>query len=138
MSYFTMSYGMLPQASPEEVKRAVEELAPSLIDDKMSDYAKKDELDDYATTDEISGFVTETKATQIAGNVATSKINTEKESGTMDDIRVYNTRDSFPSTGVSDVEYIAKDTGLEYIWNGSEYTALGKHEVVDIDDLNWD
>lgn len=40
-----------------------------------------------------------------------------------DDTKIFSNADAFPSTGITDVLYIAQDTGMQYIWNGSEYEA---------------
>ena len=109
MSYFTMGYGMIPTASTAEIKQAVEEVAPAIIEDK------------------IGTVVEDTVDTRIEQAV---------NAGDSDDVRTFASFDVFPRTGVEDVEYIALDPGYEYAWNGSEYTLLNEHKALEEEDIN--
>ena len=113
MSYFTMGYGMIPTASPAEVKQAVEEVAPAIIEEK------------------IGTVVEDTVDTAMAEAQAAGESN---------DIRSFSTRASFPATGVKGVEYIAEDTGYDYFWDGTKYVIINEHSALtesDINSLDW-
>jgi len=125
MSYFNIiGYGNIPAASPAEIRAAVEELAPSLIDEKMGDYAKKDDvettLEGYATKGDISGFIDRSTATQIASTTTSQQISRKQEDGEMNDIRVFPSFADFDANGVEGVEYVDSSTGVEYIWKDSD------------------
>lgn len=129
MSYFNIiGYGNIPAASPAEIRAAVEELAPSLIDEKMGDYAKKDDvettLEGYATKGDISGFIDRSTATQIASTTTSQQISRKQESGEMDDIRVFPSYSDFDPIGVEGIEYVDSSTGVEYIWKDNEYKPI--------------
>lgn len=113
MSYFTMGYGMIPSASASEVKQAVQEIAPAIIEEQM-------------------GTVVDT-AVDTAMTAA-------QEEGKSNDIRSFSTRASFPATGVKGVEYIDEDTGYDYFWDGTKYVIINEHSALtesDIDSLDW-
>lgn len=114
MSYFTIGYGMIPKASAAEVKEAVEEIAPAIIEEKMGD------------------VVETTVDTKIADAVT---------KGESDDVRTFATRSAFPPNGIDGVEYIALDTGYEYAWKDGAYVLLNEHAALtdtDINNLDWD
>jgi len=113
MSYFTIGYGIIPTASASEVKQAVEEVAPAIIEEK------------------IGTVVEDTVDTAMA---------TAQSEGRSDDIRSFPTRASFPLTGVKGVEYIAEDTGNDYFWDGTKYVIINEHSALtesDINSLDW-
>jgi len=114
MSYFTIGYGIIPTASAAEVKQAVEEVAPAIIEEQ------------------IGPAVDTAVDTKMADAVA---------AGESDDVRTYATREAFPAEGIDGVEYIALDTGYEYAWKDGAYTLLNEHTALtdsDIENLDWD
>lgn len=115
MSYFTIGYGIIPKASAAEVKEAVEEVAPAIIEEKMGD---------------------------VVETTVETKITDAIDSGKADDIRTFSSKDSFPNPGIEGVEYIDSTTGYEYIWSNGRYILLNEHVALsdsDIDNLDgWD
>ena len=109
MTYFTMSYGNIGTVSSEDIKKAVEEVAPSLIEEAVG---------------------------TVVDNKIDDKISTVTEQGNADDVRAFDTFSSFPASGVEDVEYIALDTGYEYAWDGTSYVLLNEHERLNDEDIN--
>jgi hypothetical protein len=113
MSYFTMGYGMIPSASASEVKQAVQEIAPAIIEEQVGTV-----VDDKIDT----------------------KIEDAVSKGESNDIRSFSTRESFPATGIKGVGYIAEDTGYDYFWDGTKYVIINEHSALtesDIDSLDW-
>lgn len=115
MSYFTMGYGMIPTASPAEIKQAVEEVAPAIIEEQVGTV-----VDDKIDT----------------------KIEDAVSRGESDDVQTFASRSAFPTTGITGVEYIALDTGYEYAWNNGEYVLLNEHDAMNTAEVNalseWD
>lgn len=66
------------------------------------------------------------KGSGISGDEVDRKIEEAMESvdSKYDDTKIFADRASFPSTGLTDVLYIAQDSGISYIWNGSDYEAV--------------
>lgn len=111
MSYFGIGYGNIPTASPEEIRRAVEDVAPAIIEEQIG----------TVVDDSINAAFRQAEAT-----------------GKMNDVREYESRDAFPETGITGVEYVDKSTDKEYIWDGGAYVILDATKPVtdtDIDTL---
>ena len=53
-----------------------------------------------------------------------------------DDVKIFESFDTFPNPGIADVLYTAQDTGYQYFWNGEDYEldqeALTEDEIRDI------
>lgn len=113
MSYFTIGYGMIPKASAAEVKEAVEEIAPAIIEEQMD---------------------------TVVDSAVNTVMTAAQEAGESNDIRSFSTRASFPATGIRGVEYIAEDTGYDYFWDGTKYVIINEHSALtesDINSLDW-
>lgn len=69
-------------------------------------------------------------------DIIDTDVKKREQSGKVDDIKVFSSRDEFPATGINDVQYVDKSTGIEYVWNGSDYVMVNetaqKSEIEDL------
>ena len=109
-SFFSIGYGMIPTASTAEVKQAVQEIAPAIIEEQVG---------------------------TVVGTTVDTKIQEAAESGLSDDVRI-DSFANFPRPGVSGVEYIDTSTGWEYYWDDSanDYILINGHTALSNSEIN--
>lgn len=77
-------------------------------------------LDDYVAKDQIGAF------NGVAGLDAAGKVPSSQLPSYVDDVLEYDSRSTFPGTGVSGIIYVAKDTNLTYRWTGGTYVEISQ------------
>lgn len=75
-------------------------------------------LDDYVAKDQIGAF------NGVAGLDASGKVPSSQLPSYVDDVLEYDSRSTFPGTGLSGIIYVAKDTNLTYRWTGGTYVEI--------------
>lgn len=97
--------GQVYQALCDTVGNVIHETYATKEDIKVLTSYSKEEIDGKLLELESSlkDFISDT-------------LNTFATEGKLNDIRTYPTYSDFPTKGIEDIQYIAEDTGLEYIW----------------------